>query len=132
MLALKVSLNGEHLCLAGDDDWKDLGVLISASRQPSDYASTEDHTQLIVTGETKPDPAGVSHQLRWKGRNLVVGSVVTVEVIETDAPDDPLHRYRFDHEVQEFPLSVEEYEEWEHSEWLRLKAKYEPNNTSDC
>jgi hypothetical protein len=92
----------------------------------------EDRTELVVIGETQPDAADVSHQVRWTGRSLAIGAVVTVEVVDTDAPDDPMHRYRFDHEVQEFPLSVEEYEEyeeWERSEWLGLKAKYDPTNT---
>jgi hypothetical protein len=129
MLAFKVSLNGEHLYLAGIEDWKDLGAFVSASRQPSSDASMEDRTELVVIGETQPDPGDVSHQVRWKGRSLAIGAVVTVEIVDTDAPDGPVHRYRSDHEVQEFPLSVEEYEEWERSEWLRLKAKYDPPNT---
>jgi hypothetical protein len=51
-----------------------------------------------------------------------------IEVIETDAPDPPVRRYRSDREVQESPYSDEEIEQFEREELRRLKAKFEPGH----
>lgn len=65
--------------------------------------------------------------ITFAGRS-VVGSKVVIEVIETDAPDPPVRRYRSDREVQESPYSDEEIEQLEREELRRLKAKFEPGH----
>lgn len=58
-------------------------------------------------------------------RNLAVGMQVTIKIVEADRADEPVRRYRSDREVQENPFTDEEIER---EDWLRLKAKFEPEN----
>lgn len=130
MLALKVSLNGEEVSLAGANDWMELMAFVSAERQPFPDASAEGAIQLIIKGTTKPDASGNAHDVRWPVRNLAVGAVVTVEVVEVDAANEPAERHPLDAETGLFLFDVEEWEKLERQELSRLKAKYEPDNTN--
>ena len=76
---------------------------------------------------SKSNADGAQYHVRWSKRQLTIGSKITIEITETDAPDEPERRYRSDREVQESPYSDEEIEQFEREEWLRLKAKFEPN-----
>ncbi len=57
---------------------------------------------------------------------MTVGSKVVINIVETDQPDPPVRRYRSDRLVQESPFSEEEIEQMEREDYVRLKAKFEP------
>lgn len=124
MLAFEIEIDGKHFCLAGVEDWSILAFHLDASRH-----SESDEIRLSMGGLTQNDQNGVSHHVRWRDRqDLKVGSTVTVTVVDTNAPDPLLRRYRSDHDVQECPFTEEEMEEMQRAQWLALKAKFEPDS----
>jgi hypothetical protein len=130
MLAFEVWIDGQRQCLAGVEDWAILSAHVTASRSRDQGTSPQDDLEFYVGGMTGDDETGASHHFRWKRRNLAVGMQVTIQIVEVDRADDPIRRYRSDRQVQEDPLTDEEIEEIERAEWLRLKARFEPENGS--
>ena len=128
MLALEVWIGNERVCLAGMQDWAIVSAHVTAQRHRESADPGEDDIQLDIGALSKPDPTGCSHHARWKGQTLAVGSNITIKVVETDQPDEPTKRYRSDHEVQENPYTTEEWEGMERSDYMRLKAKFEPDS----
>src|SRR5262245_2948468 len=127
MLAFRVEVDGEELAVAGADDWAVLSLIVSASRS---NASEEpfSHADASVGGLTLRDANAQQHHMRWKGRDLKVGSRVVVTLIETDSPSAPVKRYRSDGEVQESPFTEEEWREMRRHDYLELKKEFgEPN-----
>lgn len=80
MIAFEVWVNGEKKCTAGVGDEGVLTVIVNGP----------DHPHLSVGGLS-----GEEH-LRWlkRGFMLKVGDEVTVRVVETEAVDEPVDRYR--------------------------------------
>ena len=129
MLAFEVLVNDERLCLAGAEDWAVLNVSLSGVKHRHPSIPDADEVDLYVGALTQPDLTGASYHLRWKGlRGLPVGTKVTFNVVETDRVDEPIRRHRSDSEVQEPEFTVEELEEFEWEDYLRLKAKFEPSS----
>lgn len=124
MLAFEIEVDGERACIAGIEDWSLLTFHLDAMRNGS-----SEEIWLSMGGMSQDDENRVAHHVRWGRIDLCVGSRVTLTVVNTDEPDPPLRRYRSDREVQENPYTEEEWEEMERSEWMRLKAKFEPDNT---
>lgn len=128
MLAFDIRIGEERICLAGVDDWSLLSAILTAQR--GDQSDDIESLELHVGGMTKTDAAGTSHHVRWgKLRQLEVGTTITIQVLEADAADMPIKRFRSDHEVQEFAFTNEEIEQMQREEWLRLKAKFEPDSS---
>ncbi|MDP9421913.1 MAG: hypothetical protein M3Q19_03615 [Pseudomonadota bacterium] len=124
MLAFEVFIDGERLCVAGTDNWAVLSCILSGHRPNGD-----EQVDLSVGGLTDADAEGVFHHVRWgRRRQLELGTKIAINIVDAERPDEPTHRYRSDHEVQESPFTDEEIEEMDRAEWLRLKAKFEPDN----
>jgi hypothetical protein len=125
VLAFEIEVDGERQFVAGTQDWSLLALHIDALRHGDDPSGEE--IRISMGGLSEPDANGVPHHVRWGNRTLQIGSKVTVTIVETDEPSDPIRRYRSDHEVQENPFTDEEIAEFERADWLRLKAKFEPD-----
>jgi hypothetical protein len=124
MLAFDIRIGEERLWLAGVEDWSLLSAHLTAQR--GDLCDEIESLELYVGGMTKPDVAGTAHHVRWgRSRQLEVGTMITIHVLDADAPDMPIKRYRSDYEVQEPAFTDEEIEHMQREEWLRLKAKFE-------
>ena len=128
MLAFEVWIDGERQCLAGVEDWAVLSAHVTACRHRDQTPPPPDELEFYVGGMTETDETGASHHFRWRRRNLELGMQVTIKVVDADRPDEPVRRYRSDREVQEPAFTDEEIEEFERADWLRLKAKFEPEN----
>jgi len=98
VLAFKIEVDGEHVALAGFHDWSVLGLHVPAGRGG---LLPREHLDLSVGGLSESDALGVAYHVRWRGRDLTIGSRVTVSIVDTDHPDPPVKRYRSDKEVQE-------------------------------
>lgn len=128
MLAFDIRIDEERICVAGVDDWSLLSAHLTARR--GDLGDEIESLELHMGGMTQPDVAGISHHVRW-GRltRLAVGTTVTIRVIDADAIDPPTRRHRCDNEVQESGFTEEEIEQMQREEWMRLKAKFEPDDS---
>ena len=127
MLAFELYVDDERICLAGMEDWAVMSVILSAVRPRADgERPREGELDVTAGGLSEDDSNGVAHHARWARVRLVVGSKVTVNIVETDEPDPPYHRYRSDRQVQEPSFTEEEIEQMEREDWLRLKQKFEP------
>jgi hypothetical protein len=127
MLAFELFIDDERICLAGMEDWAVMSVIVSAVRaRDGGERPREAKLDVHVGGLSEDDSDGVAHHARWARIDLTTGSRVSVNVVETDHPDPPVRRYRSDREVHESPFTDEEIEEMEREDWLRLKAKFEP------
>ena len=131
MLAFEVLIDDQRVCPAGFEDRAVLSAIISAvhRREPK---LGRNEIELSVGGLSETDANDVSHHLRWVRTELKLGTKVTVNIVDTDRPDEPVRRYRSDREVQEEPFTEEEIEEMERADWLRLKAKFEPESGSQA
>ena len=126
MLAFDILIDGERLARAGFEDWSVLSAHVTAVKERHGARQRDGELELSVGGLSQSDQDGAAYHVRWAKRVLEVGSKVTIEVVDTDAPDAPLRRYRSDSEIQESPWSAEEIEQFEREEFRRLKAKFEP------
>jgi hypothetical protein len=128
MLAFKIEIDGEFTLIAGVPDWSILALHITASRgdasAPAESAK-QDSTRYSVGGFSTPDQTDICHHFRWQERELAVGSMVHVEVIETDAPDPVIKRYRSDAHVQENPFTDAEMRALRFQDYMELKKEFE-------
>ena len=120
MLAFKIEVDGEHLALAGFQDWSVLGMHIAAGRS---RLNPEQHIEVSVGGLAE-STSGAAYHVRWRGRDLKIGSRVTVSVVDTQNPDPPTKRYRSDKEVQENPFTDDEMREMRRRDYLELKKEF--------
>ena len=128
MLAFELFVDDQRICLAGMDDWAVMSVILSAvkSGERSDGLPRGGKLDVSAGGLSEDNSDGVSYHARWARVDLAVGSRVMINVLETDSPDPPVHRYRSDREVREPAFTKEEIEEMEREDYQRLKAKFEP------
>lgn len=124
MLAFEIEIDGERLLLAGTDDWDLLSFHLDALREDARRPDLE--ISLSMGGLTQEGENGIRHHFRWGRRELQVGTKVALTVVDTEQPDPPIRRYRSDREVQEQPFTDEEIAEFERADYLRLRAKFEP------
>jgi hypothetical protein len=125
MLAFEVFINNERICVAGIENWAVLSCILAGHRP-----NGEEKIDLSVGGLTEDDAEGVSHHVDWGRGQIEVGSTIKINVIEVENTDAPRHRYRSDAEVQESPFTPEELEALERADYLRLKAKFDPEGGS--
>jgi hypothetical protein len=128
MLAFKVEIEDTEFVLAGFEDWSILSLHVNARRGTSDVSlnsSRIDEAGISVGGLSEPDSSRFSYHVRWKDKELSIGSRVVVTVIETESPDVPLKRYRADSKVQENPFTEEEMLEMRRRSYLELKKEFE-------
>src|SRR6266516_4114668 len=99
MIALKVSLNGKQVCVAGADDLAVLNAIVTTCGKlgsktvPARPDDTTGEIHYSVGGLTaRPDPKKDVHK-NWKSvAALKVGDVIHVRVVETDNQNCPLSR----------------------------------------
>ena len=121
MLAFDIEIDGKRWLLAGVENWKLLHLQLTSSR----YVLPEE-TSVSVSATYEADKSGANNA-RWApSPNLSIGSKIIVTLVDTDKADKPMRVYRYDEHVQDNPFTPEEEERMEREEWLRLKAKFEP------
>ena len=125
MIALKLSLDGKALITAGVEDWSLVRTEVLAMRNESDSNVRDGYIELSAGGLTLPNDEDIRHHFRWPKLDLKVGSVVTIEVVETSTPTPPKKRYRSDSKVQENPFTEDEMREMRYQDYLALKAEFE-------
>ena len=129
MIALLVEIDGERYVLAGVEDWSLISAHLTAMRGvegDSEARNKEDEIEVSIGGLTRADGSNHRYHFRWPRRDLRVGSKVTISVVDSEACDPPIKRYRSDKEVQESPFTDEEMVEMRRQDYLRLKAEFEP------
>jgi len=128
MLAFRVEVDGELAHIAGVADWSILAMHITASRGDATApveSARQDSTRYSVGGLSQPDESDICQHFRWQERELVIGSTVCVEVVETDAPDPVIKRYRSDAQVQENPFTDAEMRALRFQDYIALKKEFE-------
>jgi hypothetical protein len=128
MLAFRVEIDGELAHIAGVADWSLLAMHITASRGDATApveSARQDSTRYSVGGLSQPDESDICQHFRWQERELVIGSTVCVEVVETDAPDPVIKRYRSDAQVQENPFTDAEMRALRFQDYIALKKEFE-------
>lgn len=123
MLSYEVLLNGQNIAVAGMEDWAVMSVIVSATREDDAHGIPGDHT-LHIGGMTR-DTAEGNYHTRWNGADLVVGSEILIRVIESDNPDPPKSRYRYEDGQMESPFTDEEARELRYQTYLELKGEFE-------
>ena len=122
-MAFQIEIDDHCWQVAGIENWEMLILQLSAIRPGGDP-----EIEINVHATFGADERGVNN-VRWaKSPKIALGSKVTVRVVETDRADEPIRSYRYDADVQENPFTAEEEERMDREEWLRLKAKFEPND----
>ncbi len=132
MLAFRVEIDGELAHVAGVADWSLLAMHITASRGDATAqveSARQDSTRYSVGGLSEPDQSDVCQHFRWQERELAVGSTVCVEVVETDAPDPVIKRYRSDAQVQESSFTDAEMRALRLQDYMALKKEFEGATT---
>ena len=128
MLAFKIEIDGEEVATAGFEDWSILALHVNASRgnQTAAFDSARnDEAHFSVGGLSESDSTGFSHHVRWKEKELSIGSRVIVTVVDVENPDAPIKRYRSDAKVQECPFTDDEMKEMRRKDYLELKKEFE-------
>ena len=88
MRAFEVSVNGERLCLAGIGDDGVLTTIVNWLARPGDGS-----LHLEVGGLISPTKEHVT----WvRQKPLSVGDNVQVKIVEIEAADNPITKYRLD------------------------------------
>ena len=126
MLAFELFVDDRRICVAGMEDWSVMSVILSAVRRRQRDPADEGRIDVSAGGLSETDPAGAAYHQRWEKVDLAVGSKVVINLVEADRVDPPARRYRSDPRVQESPFSEEAIEEMEREDYVRLKAKFEP------
>ncbi len=112
-IALEISLNDELIYTVGTEEWRHMEAAVRAIRWPAEFIekleSSEDteqperelehihlHAHVSVPNETDSaatNPSGGQFQTgSFDVKNLAVGDVVTIKVIESDFGDEPTWR----------------------------------------
>ncbi len=125
MIALKLSVDGEELLTAGVEDWSLVNAQVLAMRSEPNSDVRDGYIELSSGGLTMPDNKKIRYHFRWPRVELQVGSVVTIEIVESENPTPPKKRFRSDAEVQENPFTDEEMREMRYQDYLNLKAEFE-------
>ena len=127
MIGFEVQIDGQIVVTAGVQDWAILALHIDACRLEDDSDSKKAQTEFHVGGLTLPDVEGIRYHFRWGEKELDIGSIVTIRVVETASPDAPTKRYRSDATIQESPFTEEEQRQMRYEDYLSLKSEFEPN-----
>ena len=125
MVAIQIDVDGERYAVIGAKDWSLLHAEILAMFSEPDLKVRDGYIELKAHGLTIPDSESIRYHLRWPDHPLSVGSVVTMKVVDTEAVDSPVKRYRSDAKVQESPFTEEEMRDMRYKDYLSLKAEFE-------
>ena len=128
MIAFDIAIDGEHVVVAGVADWSMLALHVDAARGrrgTGSANSAKTHIRFSVGGLSMADASGIRHHFRWKEKDLAMGSTVTVSVVDVEAPDAPIRRYRSEKGIGESPFTDEELREMRRQHYLELKKEFE-------
>lgn len=126
MIALKIRVNGDLMYIVGQEDVSILHSNVVVSRDNSERG-VSDYIRLNTSGLSQDTERGYPEHFRWKERDLQIGDVVEIEILNTSDVDAPIKRYRSDRELQESPFSDEEMRELRYNDYLQLKEEFEDN-----
>src|SRR5688500_11228614 len=100
MVALRVSLNGTHLCVAGADDLSVLNTMVAAAGNlgPKTKKHRDEPPDIYLQiGGLTGRVDGKDEHLRWaEQKPLNTGDKVEIEVLETTDVDSPREMRPFD------------------------------------
>lgn len=121
MLAFEISVNNEYIGKCGFEDWVLLNAYVTASKRGA--APDVENISFSVGGlaEEKSE----NQHVRIIQRDLKIGDVVEIKILESDHVIDPIKRYRSDSQIQENPFTEEEILQMEREDYERLRAKFE-------
>ncbi len=123
MLAFEINVNKEYIGKCGFEDWVVLNAILTALK-PKD-APDEENISFSVGGLAEVNSENTGQHVRLIQRDLQIGDIVEIKVVETDHVIDPIKRYRSDSQIQENPFTEEEILQMEREDYVRLKAKFE-------
>lgn len=124
MIALRIRVNGDEILVIGQEDVSILHSSIVVSRGNFER-DVDDYIRLNAHGLSQETEKGYREHFRWKDRELQIGDVVEIAVLEANEIDPPVKRYRSDSEVQESPFTEEELREMRYNDYLRLKEEFD-------
>ena len=124
MIAFKVRLNGETLCVVGQPDASVLSTIVSAKTGRQDRG-IDDHVHFHMGGLSQKAANGYSEHFRYETPDLAIGDTIEIEILDTDEIDAPKKRYRSDREAPENPYTEEEMREMRYQDYLQLKEEFE-------
>jgi len=95
MIALKISVNGEHLCTAGAEDLGVLHAIVNAVGPLGvDTVSRRDDEELnlfLSVGGLTSRGSNVEDHLRWvEHKNLSIGDQIEITLVEIKDVDEPV------------------------------------------
>lgn len=122
MIAFEIKLNGKKLVVAGIEDWDLIHANIMARRGVND--NSDNIYDLKIFGLPQQIEEGKLEHARWPETKLNVGDEVSIKIVEVDAAEKPLKRYRSDKNVQENPFTDQEIYEMQKQDYLALKEKF--------
>jgi hypothetical protein len=128
MIAVRVTHNGNPVCIAGAEDLAVLNSIVNAignlGPRTKSHREEPPDIYLHVGGLTGRVEGGDEH-VRWaEQRRLAVGDRVEIAVVEAAQADPPAQSWPVDRERQE----QKERERFEYARevYLSLRHKYEP------
>jgi hypothetical protein len=137
MIAIRVRLNSEHLCVAGASDLAVLHAIIGGvgklgqdtQHRPRE---TPDLT-LRVTGLTSREDPNSDEHFVWLSRSLQVGDKVEVEITEEQITDPPEQETEAEYDPDKELRQLERMIESSQKAYQELKIKIDSErNTKTC
>jgi len=125
MIALQIEIDGERYVVAGAEEWTTLHADILAMRAEPNSKVRDGYIEIQPRAMERPTSEGHVYHLRWPNRDLKIGDVITITIVETSNVDAPLKRYRSDAQVQEKPYTDEEIREMRYRTYLELREQFE-------
>jgi hypothetical protein len=97
MVALKVSVNGEHLCTAGAEDLCVLNAIVNAvgalGRDTVREREDEDADLFLSVGGLTSRGDGADEHLRWTEHKILeAGDRIEILLVEVPEADDPVSK----------------------------------------
>ena len=103
MIAFEVNLNGKLICTASIEDIGVLTSMLTCVRRRArsqSHSGIEEELTFDVTALDGHDPKQTEH-LKWLSEALHAGDSISIRIVEVEAADPPVERYRDDPEAVE-------------------------------
>jgi len=123
MLAFEINVNKEYIGNCGFEDWVVLNAILTALK-PKD-APDEENVSFNVGGLADVNSENTGQYVRLIQRDLQIGDIIEIKIVESGQVIDPIKRYRSDSKIQENPFTEEEILQMEREDYERLRAKFE-------
>lgn len=93
MIALRVSRNGEDVCLAGVGDVGVLTAIVGWVKRPEGQLDPDDPGEDRLNLNIGALDSRTDENQQWPSQDLVVGDSVTIQIVEAEMEDPPSERY---------------------------------------